>query len=102
MAKSPEERIRDAAASDRIRAELSDLLTEGLQLDDLRELAEAATQLAEAIEGARDDIEAWEFSEDRDERAGARDTAAESLEGVVSALDDLQNWTDWPRAESDE
>lgn len=95
-ARSPEERLRAACDTERIRQDLPDLVDEVVNADDLREWIAAAEDLIEVADLLRDQVEQWAEEGDRETRAEYRDEAALALQDVVDKLDDFLVWGPLP------
>ena len=85
MAKSIYEKLQTAVENARIGATTVELLGE---LGDVREWAEALTELADNIESAESAVQDYIDCEgDRDEKADAKDTAISTLEEMFESWD---------------
>lgn len=105
--KTPIEKFVTAVDTDKLRRDFLDLFEEE-PLSRIREWADSLSEVADAVDEAKDRIEAWamagEEGLDREQRAYAKDEALEALETLTNVWTasplDLDKMEDWePSAE---
>lgn len=85
MTKSPLDNIREMVGNDSVSTrKLEDALAE-LDPDLIRDWATAIDDLATALDNVRDQFEAWQYADGRDDKADARDELLANLDEVISA-----------------
>jgi len=86
---TPADKLRAMVDNERLRGNALEILEEW---ECVREWADALDEIATSRDNAVDAIEDWQETEDRDEKADARDAAfgaLESLLGDIMCLDEL-------------
>lgn len=92
MSKTVLEKMQAAVDSERLRVTLG----EDMDLSDVREWAEALTELADNLEQAVEAVSSWSEAEDREERADAKE---EALSAISQAIESWEAVTALPDVE---